>query len=96
MFKVVQIHTLAAPPSTYAPINAPQGIISPLATGAVGLAVGALAGAGYAASRKFSTVKDDESTPGSAATGVEEQPGGESQSDQKSGKGPAPTPKNQP
>jgi len=32
MFKVVQIHTLAAPPSTYAPINAPQGIISPLAT----------------------------------------------------------------
>jgi len=84
MFKVVQIHTLAAPPSTYAPINAPQGIISPLATGVVGLAAGALAGAGYIASRKFSTVKDDESTPGSSITAGKGQPGGESQSDRRS------------
>jgi hydrogenase small subunit len=74
MFKVVQIHTLAAPPSAYAPISATQGLISPLATGAVGLAVGALAGAGYVASRKFSTVKDDESAPGSGSTSTPEKP----------------------
>jgi hydrogenase small subunit len=64
MFQVVQIHTPANPPETYAPINAPQGGISPLATGLVGLAVGALAGAGYVASRKFSKVPADESVPG--------------------------------
>jgi hydrogenase small subunit len=64
MFKVVQIHTLAAPPETYPSISAPQGLVSPLATGLVGLAVGALAGAGYVASRKFSNVKNDENVPG--------------------------------
>ena len=66
MFQVVQIHTTAEPPSTYAPIIAPQGKVSPMATGLVGLAAGALAGAGYVASRKFSSVPDDESVPGSA------------------------------
>ena len=30
----------------------------------MGLAAGALAGAGYVASRKFSSIKDDESVPG--------------------------------
>jgi len=65
MFKVVQIHTRATPPETYPPINAPQGKISPLATGLVGLGAGALAGAGYVASRKFSTKQDDDSVPGS-------------------------------
>jgi len=65
MFKVIQIHTRATPPETYPPINAPQGIISPLATGLVGLGAGALAGAGYVASRKFSKVPGDESVPGS-------------------------------
>ncbi len=65
MFKVVQIHTRATPPETYPPINAPQGTISPLATGLVGLGAGALAGAGYVASRKFSTKPCDESVPGS-------------------------------
>ncbi|MGO9516207.1 MAG: hydrogenase small subunit [Candidatus Korobacteraceae bacterium] len=65
MFKVIQIHTRATPPETYPPINAPQGIISPLATGLVGLGAGALAGAGYVASRKFSTKPGDESVPGS-------------------------------
>jgi hydrogenase small subunit len=64
MFQVVQIHTIAAPPETYAPIYSPQGKISPLATGLVGLAAGALAGAGYVASRKFSNIKDDDSVPG--------------------------------
>jgi len=74
MFKVIQIHTRATPPETYPPINAPQGIISPLATGLVGLGAGALAGAGYVASRKFSTKPCDESVPGSnppAAGGTE-------------------------
>jgi hypothetical protein len=65
MFQVVQIHTTATPPDTYAPISAPQGTISPLATGLAGLAAGALLGAGYVASRKFSTVRGDESVPGS-------------------------------
>jgi len=69
MFQVIQIHTPAEPPSTYAPIIAPQGKISPLATGLVGVAAGALAGAGYVASRKFSTVKDDDSVPGSGPSG---------------------------
>jgi hydrogenase small subunit len=65
MFQVIQIHSLAAPPTTYAGINAPQGIVSPLATGLVGIAVGALAGAGFVASRKFSTQRSDDSIPGS-------------------------------
>ena len=65
MFQVVQIHTTATPPDTYPPISAPQGTISPLATGLAGLAAGALLGAGYVASRKFSTVRGDESVPGS-------------------------------
>jgi len=65
MFKVVQIHTRATPPEAYPPINAPQGTISPLATGLVGLGAGALAGAGYVASRKFSANPCDESVPGS-------------------------------
>jgi hydrogenase small subunit len=82
MFKVVQIHTPAASPEAYAPISTPQGTISPLATGLVGVAVGALAGAGYVASRKFSTVKDDESVPGSGP------PGGPGTSDGDSGTGP--------
>jgi len=65
MFKVIQIHTTAEPPSTYAPIVAPQGKVSPIATGIAGLAAGALAGAGYVASRKFSQVPNDEGIPGS-------------------------------
>jgi len=67
MFKVIQIHTRATPPETYPPITAPQGIVSPLATGLAGLGAGALLGAGYVASRKFSTVQDDDSVPGSDA-----------------------------
>ncbi len=69
MFKVVQIHTPAAPPETYAPISSPQGTISPLATGLVGAAAGALLGAGFVASRKFSKVKGDQSVPGSSPSG---------------------------
>ena len=64
MFQVIQIHTTAEPPATYAPIVAHQGKMSPIATGLVGLAAGALAGAGYVASRKFSSVPEDQSVPG--------------------------------
>jgi len=74
MFKVVQIHTRVTPPETYPPINAPQGKVSPLATGLVGLGAGALAGAGYVASRKFSDVPDDDSVPGSAPPADAETP----------------------
>ena len=76
MFKVVQIHTRATPPETYPPINAPQGLVSPLATGLVGLGVGALAGAGYVASRKFSTKQDDDSVPGAGPPSLPETPEG--------------------
>ena len=69
MFDVVQIHTRATPPETYAPINTPQGIVSPLATGLVGIAAGALLGAGYVASRKFSNVPRDQDPPGSLPEG---------------------------
>ena len=65
MFKVVQLHNPARPPETYAPINAPQGAISPVATGLAGLAAGALLGAGFVASRKFSKQPGDQSVPGS-------------------------------
>jgi len=76
MFKVIQIHTRATPPETYPAINAPQGIISPLATGLVGLGAGALAGAGYVASRKFSTKQDDDSVPGAGPPSPPETPEG--------------------
>ena len=41
------------PPATYAPIAAPQGSISPIATGIGGLIGGALIGAGWMSSKKF-------------------------------------------
>lgn len=42
-----------ANPDTYPPIGAPQGKVGAVATGVAGLAVGALVGAGYAASKKM-------------------------------------------
>jgi hydrogenase small subunit len=77
MFEVVKLHTIAAPPTSYAPITTTKGIISPLATGLAGIGVGALVGAGYVASRKFSKTEDDESVPGSrpTASGSGSQPG---------------------
>lgn len=74
MFQVVQIHTKAAPPATYPPIISPEGTISPIATGIAGLAAGALIGAGYVASRKFSTTKADDSVPGSGEAAEPEKP----------------------
>jgi hydrogenase small subunit len=75
MFKVIQIHTIAAPPTSYAPIAVTHGSISPLATGVVGLGVGVLAGAGYIASRKFSKSEDDETPPGTKPPRPPESPG---------------------
>ena len=46
------------PPDTYAPIHAQQGAVSPLATGVAGAIVGALAGAGFVASKKLSAPSD--------------------------------------
>ena len=40
-------------PATYPPLAARRGVVSPLATGLAGAAVGVLAGAGYAATRKL-------------------------------------------
>lgn len=64
MFQVIQIHTRATPPDTYAPIVAPEGKVSPVATGLAGLGAGALIGAGWVASRKFSDKPADDSVPG--------------------------------
>ncbi len=41
------------PPSTYAPVTAPQGYISPIATGVGGLLVGGILGGGWMASKKI-------------------------------------------
>ena len=82
MYQVIQIHTKAEPPTTYAPIVAPQGKVSPITTGLVGFAAGALAGAGYMASRKFSDKPRDDSVPGS-------DPGGQDSDKANSGSGPA-------
>ena len=41
------------PPDTYAPIQAHQGFVSPIATGVAGLVGGALVGAGFMASKKL-------------------------------------------
>jgi hydrogenase small subunit len=64
MFQVVQIHTRATPPATYAPIVAPQGNASLVAAGLAGVGAGALIGAGWVASRKFSDKPEDDSVPG--------------------------------
>jgi hydrogenase small subunit len=48
------------PPDTYPPIHAPQGGVSPVATGVAGAIVGGLIGAGYMASRKLSAAASEE------------------------------------
>jgi hydrogenase small subunit len=60
-FTRVDLHSLTAtPPDTYAPIFTPEGHVSAMATGVAGLIGGALAGAGYMASRK---IDQSESAP---------------------------------
>jgi hydrogenase small subunit len=68
MFQVIPIRN-AKPPDTYAPIESPQGSLSVPAALVVGGVVGALAGAGYVASRRFSTVQGDERVPGAGTPG---------------------------
>jgi len=48
------------PPHTYVPIRALQGSVSPIATGLAGAVIGALAGAGYIASKKLRAADDDD------------------------------------
>jgi hydrogenase small subunit len=55
------------PPDTYPPIQPAGRGVSPLATGVAGAVLGALAGAGYVASRKLST--SDELLPDASAKG---------------------------
>jgi hydrogenase small subunit len=66
------------PPSTYAPVTAPQGFISPIATGIGGLIGGAIVGAGWMASKKLAEKKEvdtpaapDKKSDGSGASGKE-------------------------
>jgi hydrogenase small subunit len=68
LFQVIPIHD-AKPPEFYAPIESPQGSWSVPAAAVVGGVAGALLGAGYVASRKFSKVQGDESVPGTAPPG---------------------------
>jgi hydrogenase small subunit len=63
MFQVIPIHD-AKPGVTYAPIESPEGSWSVPAAVVVGGVAGALLGAGFVASRKFSTAQGDESVPG--------------------------------
>jgi len=51
------------PPSTYAPISAPQGSVNPVATGLSGLIGGALLGAGFMATRKMNNGKEPPAPP---------------------------------
>ncbi|MBP1686109.1 MAG: hydrogenase (NiFe) small subunit (hydA) [Deltaproteobacteria bacterium] len=60
MFQTVPIHD-AKPPDTYAPISAPQGVVSPAATAVAGLVVGAMVGAGWVASRKLGPPSEPDS-----------------------------------
>ncbi len=82
MFELAAIDR-AVPPTTYPPVNAPQGSIDPRATGAVGLVAGAVAGATYIASRRLPMAGASERSqrtwsqrpppPGPAPKGDEEQ-----------------------
>jgi len=67
MHQTVEIYR-PTPPDTYAPVNATQGTISPVATAIGGAIVGALAGGGYVASKKLSKAPDETETPSN--TGV--------------------------
>jgi len=54
-------------------VEAPQGVAHPVATGLVGLAVGALAGATYMASKHFSVASKGE-PPGPPPPDEEKEP----------------------
>jgi hydrogenase small subunit len=55
--QVIPIH-LATPPSTYAPINSPQGQPASMATGVAGAVIGAAAGAAWMSAQRFKSSKE--------------------------------------
>ena len=57
------------PPATYAPVTAPVGVVSPIATGIGGLIGGALIGAGVMAARKMNSSEPTEPPPASNPDG---------------------------
>lgn len=61
------------PPDTYPQVTAPQGIISPIATGAAGLAAGALVGASYMAAKRLKLKGQEEQTAGESPQNGEEE-----------------------
>ncbi len=71
LHEVIPIHR-ATPPDTYPPVHAPAGRLDPLATGAVGLGLGALLGAEYVASRRFSNTPRDDRIPAVAEAADED------------------------
>lgn len=52
LFDKIPIHD-AKPPDTYPPVLTAKGEVDPIATGLVGVGVGAIAGAGFVAARRF-------------------------------------------
>ncbi|HUI52241.1 MAG TPA: hydrogenase small subunit [Terriglobales bacterium] len=61
------------PPATYAPVTAPQGYISPIATGIGGLLVGGFLGGGWLASKKIAQKEEGATSseaPKSGPTGT--------------------------
>jgi hydrogenase small subunit len=69
MHATVEIYR-PTPPDTYAPVNAKQGTISPVATAIGGAIVGALAAGGYVASKKLTSPDDQSETPSTPGAGV--------------------------
>jgi hydrogenase small subunit len=51
------------PPATYAPVTAPIGLVSPIATGLGGLIGGAIVGAGIVAAKKMNTAQPAPTSP---------------------------------
>ncbi|HJW95652.1 MAG TPA: hypothetical protein VJ901_18700, partial [Thermoanaerobaculia bacterium] len=54
----------AVPTALYPPVETSRGVLQATATGTAGLIGGVLLGAGYVASKKFSSKEGDESVPG--------------------------------
>jgi hydrogenase small subunit len=73
MFELASIHHVT-PAETYPPITVTQGTISPVATGLVGLAAGAVAGATYIASKHFPLSKWSERPPPMGESDKESKP----------------------